>query len=59
MEKKKKDLAGEKTVKLTKDTLDQVSGAGDPFGDEPRVPENPIDDELRKDGRGQTRPTAQ
>ena len=50
MEKKKKDLAGEKTVKLTKDTLDQVSGAGDPFGDEPRVPENPIDDELRKDG---------
>ena len=50
MKEKKKSLTEEETVKLTKDTLDQVSGAGDPFGDEPRVPENPIDDELRKDG---------
>lgn len=50
MKKENRKLPEEETVKLTKDTLDQVSGAGDPFGDEPRVPENPIDDELRKDG---------
>ena len=50
MEKENRKLPEEEAVKLTKDTLDQVSGAGDPFADIPRVPEQPIDDELRKDG---------
>ena len=50
MKEKKKSLTEEETVNLTKDTLDQVSGAGDPFAEEPRVPENPIDDDLRKKG---------
>ena len=50
MEKENRKPTGEEAVKLTKETLDKVSGAGDPFADEPRVPENPIDDELRKDG---------
>ena len=35
---------------LTLDQLDQVSGAGSPFDEIPRVPTNPIDNELRKDG---------
>ena len=50
MEKENRKLTEEETVKLTKDTLDQVNGAGDPFVDIPGVPEQPIDDELRKDG---------
>ena len=50
MEKENRRLPEEEAVKLTKDTLDQVSGAGDPFAEIPRVPENPIDDDLRKDG---------
>lgn len=32
---------------LAEDALDQVSGAGNPFEDIPRVPTQPIDDELR------------
>ncbi len=32
---------------LSEDKLDQVSGAGNPFEDIPRVPTQPIDDELR------------
>ena len=37
-------------IALDLNDLNQVSGAGDPFAEEPRVPENPIDDELRKNG---------
>ena len=33
---------------LGMDDIDQVSGAGNPFEDVPRVPLKPIDDELRK-----------
>lgn len=44
------EKANEPMKKLDLNDLDQVSGAGDPFGDEPRVPENPIDPDLRKDG---------
>ena len=44
------EKADEQMKKLDLNDLDQVSGAGDPFGDEPRVPENPIDPDLRKDG---------
>lgn len=40
----------EQTKKLDLNDLDQVSGAGDPFAEEPRVPENPIDPDLRQDG---------
>jgi hypothetical protein len=40
----------EQTKKLDLDDLDQVNGAGDPFAEEPRVPENPIDPDLRQDG---------
>ncbi len=37
-------------VALDLNDLNQVSGSGDPFEDVPRVPENPIDDDLRNDG---------
>ena len=40
----------EQTKKLDVNDLEQVSGAGDPFAEEPRVPENPIDPDLREDG---------
>ena len=32
---------------LSSDALDPVSGAGNPFDDVPRVPNSPIDEELR------------
>ena len=32
---------------LDLDELDKVTGAGDPFADTPRNPEQPIDDDLR------------
>ena len=35
---------------LSDDVMDQVSGAGDPFKDIPRVPTNSIDDALRQKG---------
>jgi len=49
---KKTDLPEKNTeqVALEPNELSQVAGGGDPFADIPRVPENPIDDELRKDG---------
>ena len=40
-----KDLPKE----LSMEELDAVTGAGDPFAGIPRVPENPIDPELRED----------
>ena len=42
--------AGSATEAITDDLLDQVTGAGNPFGSIPRVPTRPIDDELREDG---------
>ncbi len=33
---------------LEPEELKNVAGAGDPFADVPRVPENPIDPELRE-----------
>ena len=44
------DKVNGQTKKLDLNDLDQVSGAGDPFAEEPRVPENPIDPDLRQDG---------
>lgn len=39
------------TIKdLSLDALDEVVGGGNPFQDVPRVPTNPIDDELRENG---------
>lgn len=35
---------------LSEDQLDQVSGGTDPLGGVPRVPENPIEEDLRKKG---------
>ncbi len=49
MEDKKLDLI-EEIKELTQEELDKVTGAGDPFGDVPRVPEKPIDPGLREDG---------
>lgn len=34
---------------LDVNSLNKVTGAGDPFQDIPRVPEEPIDDQDRKD----------
>ncbi len=40
----------EETVKeLGQEVLSQVTGGGNPFSDVPRVPEQPIDPELRGD----------
>ncbi len=52
MEEKSKNLSPEEAAQLELNTneLNKVTGAGDPFGDVPRVPENPIDDDLRKNG---------
>ncbi|MBR2831789.1 MAG: hypothetical protein IKE57_02545 [Oscillospiraceae bacterium] len=41
---------GNTAEELTMDKLNEVTGAGDPFADTPRNPEQPIDDDLRKDG---------
>ena len=35
--------------KLPEDVLDKVTGAGNPFENIPRVPTQPIDDDLRED----------
>ena len=39
----------EESVALSLDDLDTVTGAGNPFDKVPRVPEQPIDPELRGD----------
>lgn len=44
------EIAGQAAEALPDELLDQVSGAGNPFADIPRVPEQPIDPELREDG---------
>ena len=47
---KEKEQETEQELKeMTLEALDQVSGAGNPFEDIPRVPLNPIDEELRED----------
>ena len=59
--KKRKNLLNDKAAELKEtaepvvealsdDVLDQVTGAGNPFENIPRVPTQPIDDELRQDG---------
>lgn len=60
--KKNKNLPNEKLAELAKeaaapiaealpdDMLDEISGAGNPFDNIPRVPTQPIDDGLREDG---------
>lgn len=37
-------------LELTQDELARVTGGDDPFANTDRVPEQPIDDELREDG---------
>lgn len=53
MEKTKKQAEREEleTKELDLDALEQVTGAGegDPFQEIPRVPEEPIDEQDRKD----------
>ena len=52
MELKKDEIleTAEQVKELAKDALEQVTGAGNPFDKVPRVPVNPIDDELRENG---------
>ena len=45
--KKKAEQAEQQSEELVEEVLDEVSGAGNPFEDIPRVPTQPIDDELR------------
>ena len=45
-----KKTAEETLEKLGDDVLNAVTGAGNPFEEEPRVPTQPIDDELRDKG---------
>ena len=51
--KKQNDREELETKELDLDALEQVTGSGDPFQDPfqdiPRVPEEPIDDDDRKD----------
>jgi hypothetical protein len=44
------EAAAQAAEALPNELLDQVSGAGDPFANIPRVPTMPIDDDLREDG---------
>lgn len=52
MELKKDEILQtvEQATELAKETLEQVTGGGNPFDKVPRVPVNPIDDELRENG---------
>ena len=47
---KVKDAAEKVAEALPDEVLDKVTGAGNPFDKIPRVPTQPIDDELREDG---------
>lgn len=40
--------AMEQPLELTEEELDRATGAGNPFEDVPRVPTQPIDDEVRE-----------
>ena len=46
----KKEEIQETMEKLGDDVLGAVTGAGNPFEEEPRVPTQPIDDDLREKG---------
>ena len=48
-ESKKEEIL-ETMEKLEDDALNAVTGAGNPFEEEPRVPTQPIDDDLRGKG---------
>ncbi len=47
---KAKDVAEKVAEVIPDEVLDKVTGAGNPFDKIPRVPTQPIDDELRQDG---------
>ena len=47
---KVKGAAEQAMEAIPDDLLDQASGAGNPFDNVPRVPTQPIDDDLRQDG---------
>ncbi len=47
---KAKDVAAKVAEVIPEDMLNKVTGAGNPFDKIPRVPTQPIDDELREDG---------
>ena len=47
--RKKLETPDEEPVALDLEDLDEVTGAGNPFSNVPRVPEQPIDPELRGD----------
>ncbi len=46
----KQKMVENEVLELTQDELAKVSGGDDPFANTDRVPEQPIDDELRNDG---------
>ena len=46
---KKPEALAEEPVALDLEDLNEVTGAGNPFSNVPRVPEQPIDPELRGD----------
>ena len=46
---KKPTTPDEEPVALDLEDLNEVTGAGNPFSNVPRVPEQPIDPELRGD----------
>ena len=50
VEPEKKETNQSEAKELDLNELGQVSGAGSPFDDIPRVPVKPIDDELRNKG---------
>ena len=47
---KVKDAAGKIVEAIPEEMLDKISGAGNPFENIPRVPNQPIDEDLRRDG---------
>lgn len=46
----KQEKLEDEVLELTQDELARVTGGDDPFANTDRVPEQPIDDELREDG---------
>ena len=47
---KVKDAAGKIAEAIPEEMLDKISGAGNPFENIPRIPTQPIDEDLRRDG---------
>lgn len=50
IENKKPEELKETEAEIKKDDLEVVTGGSNPFENVPRVPEKPIDDELRQKG---------